>query len=136
MNNIHTLRKNLVKIKANYSKKLFKTDVDMSLSSLSSFRTLCFSNFGKKYNDTKLNNNIEKKINLINFFYQIKNFFYILRFSSPKIIGDYSKKNINNYKTLIVSWSNQDDFTQNGEYFDRYFKISSKKKYTVVFNSH
>ena len=60
MNSIHILRKNLVKIKTNYSKRLFKTDVDMSLSSLSSFRTLCFSNFGKKYHDIKLNN-VEKK---------------------------------------------------------------------------
>ena len=64
---------------------------------------------------------LKKKINIINFFYQIKNFFYILRFSSPKIIGDYSKNNINNYKTLIVSWSNEEDFAKNGEYFDRYY---------------
>ena len=93
MNNIHILRKKLIKIKSNYIKKLHKADVDISLSSLSSFRPLNFSNFGKRTYQIKLKN-IEKKINLINFIYQVKNFLYILRFSSPQIFGNYSKKNM------------------------------------------
>jgi len=135
MNNIHILRKKLIKIKSNYINKLHKAGVDISLSSLSSFRPLNFSNFGKRPYQIKLKN-IEKKINLINFIYQVKNFLYILRFSSPQIFGNYSKKNINNYKTLIVSWSTEKDFLKTGEYFDKYFKISSKKKDTLWFLVH
>ena len=116
MNNIHIQRKRLVKTKLNYIKKLNRSGIDISLSSLSSFSRLMFAEVGKTLDQIEFKN-FEKKINLTNFIYQIKNFLRILKLHNLEIIGNYSKNNINIYKTLIVSWSSDNDFKKNGEYF-------------------
>ena len=135
MNNIHIQRKRLVKTKLNYIKKLNRSGIDISLSSLSSFSRLMFAGVGKTLDKIEFKN-FEKKINLTNFIYQIKNFLRILKLHNLEIIGNYSKNNINIYKTLIVSWSSDNDFKKNGEYFDRYFQTSSNKKGVLWFLIH
>ena len=96
MNNIHIQRKRLLKTKLNYIKKLNRSGIDISLSSLSSFSRLMFAGVGKTLDQIDYKN-FEKKINLTNFIYQIKNFLRILKLRNVEIIGNYSKNNINIY---------------------------------------
>ena len=135
MKKINELRQTVIKKRITYLYELKKKNIDTSLSSLSSFRTLLFNNFCSNIEDIK-NKNIKEKINKINFFYQFKNFLYISRFSNVNIIGDTSKENLKRYNKIIVVWSKAEDFSKNGEYYNNYFNISSTKKKNLWFLVH
>ena len=101
MKSIDILRQAVIKRRIKYINELKKKKIDVTLSSLSSLRTLLFNNFCSDINNIK-SENINTKINKINFFYQIKNFLYISRFSNINIIGDISQKNLKKYDKIIV----------------------------------
>ncbi len=132
---IHKLRKEIISKRISYLHDLKKKDIDASLSSLSSFRTLLFNNFSSNADNIK-NKNIKKKINKINFIYQTKNFLYISRFSDVNIIGDVTEKNLKKYNRIIVVWSKAKDFSKDGEYYNNYFNISSARKDNLWFLIH
>ena len=101
MKSIDILRQAVIKRRIKYINELKKKKIDVTLSSLSSLRTLLFNNFCSDINNIK-SENIIKKINKINLIYQLKNFLYISRFSNINIIGDISKENLSKYNKLIV----------------------------------
>ena len=132
MKNTDVLRKEIIKRRIYYLKALKKKSIDISLSSLSSYRTSIFNNFCKNINDISFKN-INKRINKINFFYQIKNFLYISKFSRINITGDISKENLKKYNKIIVSWAEEKDFSRNGQYYNKYFDLSSKENKNLWF---
>ena len=132
MKNTDVLRKEIIKRRIYYLKALKKKSIDISSSSLSSYRTLIFNNFCKNINDISFKN-INKRINKINFFYQIKNFLYISKFSRINITGDISKENLKKYNKIIVSWAEEKDFSRNGQYYNKYFDLSSKENKNLWF---
>lgn len=124
--NIDKIRKEILFLKKNFLKSSIKKKINLHLSSLIPFRYLIFLNLNLKKN---LNSEILKK----NFFYQLKNFFYIRKFSAIEFFGDFSYLKKNEKKKIIISWSYDKNFKGNGAYTDPYFKISSKdKKYLWV----
>ena len=135
MNNIDNIRHELIKKRISYIQKLKKKNIDVSLSSLSSFRTLLFNNLSLTSNDVELGN-ISRKINIVNFIYQIKNFLYILKFADIKIVGNYSRKNLKKYTKMVVAWSDEKDFSDKGEYYNKYFRTSSREKNIFWFLIH
>tara|TARA_B100000686_G_scaffold354497_1_gene465085 strand:- start:35 stop:1378 length:1344 start_codon:yes stop_codon:yes gene_type:complete len=135
MKNINELRQIVIKRRINYLNELRKKNIDTSLSSLSSFRTLLFNNFCSSIDAIK-KENIKVKISKINFFYQIKNFIYILKFSNINIIGDFSKENLKKYSQIIVVWSKAKDFSKDGKYYNNYFNTSSERKKNLWFLIH
>ena len=56
MNNIDNIRHELIKKRISYIQKLKKKNIDASLSSLSSFRTLLFNNLSLTSNDVESGN--------------------------------------------------------------------------------
>ena len=72
--------------------------------------------------------------NILNFVKQIAadilNITYLKEFYILKKIENERKKNI---KKIIISRSLNSDFNKDGSYFDRYFRISSKKKKNFLF---
>jgi hypothetical protein len=135
MQNIDILRKKIIKIKVDYLKDLKSKKVDISLSSLSSLRTLLFNNFCSSVDEFK-NKSITSKINKVNFLYQLKSFLYISRFSNTKILGDLSKENIKKYNKIIIVWSKFDDFSKDGKYYNSYFHTSSEQEKSLWFLIH
>ena len=127
MKNIEAIRQIVIKRRRGYVQELRQKKIDVTLSSLSSFRTLLFNNFSSGLDIIK-DKNVNTKINKINFFYQIKNFLYISRFSNINIIGDISQKNLKKYDKIIVVWSKAKDFSKDGKYYNTYFNISSNEK--------
>lgn len=124
--NIDKIRKEILFLKKNFLKSSIKKKINIHLSSLIPFRYLIFLNLNLRRN---LNSEILKK----NFFYQLKNFFYIRKFSAIEFFGDFSYLKKNEKKKIIISWSYDKNFKGNGTYTDPYFKISSKdKKYLWV----
>ena len=135
MKSIDILRQAVIKRRIKYINELKKKKIDVTLSSLSSLRTLLFNNFCSDINNIK-SENIIKKINKINLIYQLKNFLYISRFSNINIIGDISKENLSKYNKLIVVWSKYKDFSTGGKYYNSYFNTSSKQKKNLWFLIH
>ena len=135
MKNIEAIRQIVIKRRRGYVQELRQKKIDVTLSSLSSFRTLLFNNFSSGLDIIK-DKNVNKKINKINFFYQIKNFLYISRFSNINIIGDISQKNLKKYDKIIVVWSKAKDFSKDGKYYNTYFNISSNEKKNLWFLIH
>ena len=127
MKNIEAIRQIVIKRRRGYVQELRQKKIDVTLSSLSSFRTLLFNNFSSGLDIIK-DKNVNTKINKINFFYQIKNFLYISIFSNINIIGDISQKNLKKYDKIIVVWSKAKDFSKDGKYYNTYFNISSNEK--------
>ena len=127
MNNIEFLRKIIIKKRIDYINELKAKKIDVSLSSLSSLRTLLFNNFCPSVKIFKVTE-INKKVRKINFFYQLKNFLYISKFSKINIFGDLSPDNLKKYNKIIVVWSKIGDFSLDGAYYNNYFHTSSKGK--------
>ena len=135
MNNIEFLRKIIIKKRIDYINELKAKKIDVSLSSLSSLRTLLFNNFCPSVKIFKVTE-INKKVRKINFFYQLKNFLYISKFSKINIFGDLSQDNLKKYNKIIVVWSKIGDFSLDGAYYNNYFHTSSKGKKNLWFLIH
>jgi hypothetical protein len=75
------------------------------------------------FNLRKIETNKKQK----SFIFNLKNFLFISKLSSLVMKGKALTEN-HKYNFLFVSWAYEEDFLSNGEYFDRYFKISSKHK--------
>ena len=93
-NNIDNIREEILLLKKNFLKSSIKKKINIHFSSLIPFRYLIFSNLNLKRN---LNSEILKN----NFFYQLKNFFYIGKFYNS-IFGDFSYLKKNQKKKIIV----------------------------------
>ena len=118
---IDRLQTKLIKQVFQYLKNLKKNKINIPLSSLTYMPTygLCPGFFNLR----KIETNKKQKT----FIFNLKDFLSISKLSSLVMKGKALTKN-HKYGFLFVSWANEEDFLSNGEYFDRYFKISSKHK--------
>ena len=118
---IDNLQIKLIKEIFQYITSLKREKVDLDLSSLTYMPT-----YGQCPGFFKLRE-IETKKKQSNLMFNLKNFLSISKLSSLSMKGNALLKNYK-YDFLFVSWANEKDFSSNGEYFDRYFRINSKKK--------
>lgn len=118
---IDRLQTKLIKQVFQYLKNLKKNKINIPLSSLTYMPTygLCPGFFNLR----KIETNKKQKT----FIFNLKNFLSISKLSSLVMKGKALTKN-HKYNFLFVSWANEEDFLSNGEYFDSYFKISSRHK--------
>ncbi len=120
---IEEIRNQILILKKNFFLKLERFKYKTEKSSLLTFRYLIFStnnNFGKK--------NIHQEIKYINFKEQLKNYFFLRKFSSIKFYGEKNIKNLKKFKKIYFSWSSLQNFDSKGNYTDPYFKITNQKK--------
>ena len=107
---------NLIKKKVNLYKK---NNIDLSLSGFAYF-TFAGNTPSKLVIDSK-------KINffllLIEFIGQIKSFISILKIFNYKLL--YDEEGHFNKENIIITWSKKNDFDKYGNYYDKYFNISS-----------
>lgn len=124
MNNINQKRNILNLFKKKYFEALRLSKVDITKSSLASFRYLIFSNL-----DMSDSKKFEKKIIITNFKSQLKNFLFLKNFKQVNFYGNMDFNNINKYKKMILTWSYNHNFHKNGKYEDGYFKsVKNKNK--------
>ena len=118
---IDKLQTKLIKQVFQYLKNLKKNKINIPLSSLTYMPAygLCPGFFNLR----KIETNKKQKT----FIFNLKNFLSISKLSSLVMKGKALTKN-HKYNFLFVSWATEEDFLSNGEYLDRYFKISSKHK--------
>ena len=72
--------------------------------------------------------NIHQEIKYINFKEQLKNYFFLRKFSSIKFYGEKNIKNLKNLKKFIFLGHLFQNFDSKGNYTDPYFKITNQKK--------
>ena len=60
----------------------------------------------------------------IYFIASCKDLINLITFKEFKTINP---KKINNYKSIIVNWARLNDFKSNGQFYDKYFNVSSNK---------
>ena len=118
---IGRLQTKLIKQVFRYLKNLKKNKINIPLSSLAYMPT--YGHGPGFFNLRKIETNKKQKT----FIFNLKNFLSIAKQSSLVMKGNALTKN-HKYNFLFVSWANEEDFLSNGEYFDRYFRISSKHK--------
>ena len=123
MKKIDILRDHIINYKKKYLLNLKKLKFDTDTSSLATFRYLIF-----KTSNLAVNKDVFKKFKTINFKEQLKNFFYLRKFSSIEFHGIIKPNQIKKFKKIIISWSYKNCFSSSGLYIDPYFKISSSKK--------
>ncbi len=118
---IGRLQTKLIKQIFRYLKNLKKNKINIPLSSLTYMPIYGLS--PGFFNLRKIETNKKQK----SFIFNLKNFLFISKLSSLVMKGKALTEN-HKYNFLFVSWAYEEDFLSNGEYFDRYFKISSKHK--------
>jgi len=122
MKKIDILRDHIINYRKKYLLNLKKLKFDTDTSSLATFRYLIF-----KTSNHVANKDVFKKFKTINFKEQLKNFFYLRKFSSIEFYGRVEPNQIKKFKKIIISWSYKNCFSSSGLYIDPYFKISSRQ---------
>ena len=122
--NIDHLQLDLIKKSKNYISRVNQSGLDTS----SFAGTYLITAYSQGYFTLKYF--IHGKKNLLNKFYvYLKSLYLIRKLYGYKIYNDNNK---HNFKRIVVSWSKNDDFLDDGSYNDRYFKTNSNENKEVL----